>query len=151
MANDIAVKAVSGNSYKEGTVVTGTNKFGTSDTLDNNLSTAQTRDTDLNTKYSARMNMNPEVVQEASPAAENTFTSNAKFAQGIFNVSVSGTWVGTVSLQRSFDAGSTWHDVNTYTANDEQVVENAEDDVLWRLGIATGNYTSGTAVCRISQ
>lgn len=28
-----------------------------------------------------------------------------------WNISVSGTWTGSVTLQRSFDNGSTWHDV----------------------------------------
>ena len=59
--------------------------------------------------------------------------------------------MGTVTLQRSFDNGSTWLDVYSTTGNVETVVDNVESGVLWRLGIKTGNFTSGTAVCRLSQ
>lgn len=88
----------------------------------------------------------------ASVGAQNTFCEDAEFDfRRPFNLSVSGTWVGTVTLQRSFNNGSTWLDVYTTTSNVETLVEQAESGVLWRLGIKTGNYTSGTAVCRLSQ
>lgn len=88
----------------------------------------------------------------ASVAAQNTFTEAAEFdARRPFNLSVSGTWAGTATLQRSFDAGSTWVDVDSYTANTEKLIDTTEAGVLWRLGVKTGGYTSGTAVCRLSQ
>lgn len=86
---------------------------------------------------------------EASVAAQNTFTSTVKPVGGYLNLSISGTWAGTVTLQRSFDSGSTYVDVATYAANAEKAIEDKED-VIYRVGIKTGEYTSGTAVLRLS-
>jgi hypothetical protein len=88
----------------------------------------------------------------ANVAAQNTFCEDAEFDyRRPFNLSVSGTWSGTVTLQRSFDNGSTWVDVWSTTSNVETAVESIESGVLYRLGIKSGNYTSGTAVCRLGQ
>jgi len=67
-----------------------------------------------------------------------------------FNLSISGTWAGTVTLQRSFD-GQTWQDVETFTANAERVGDDPEKNINYRVGFKTGEYTSGTASVRISQ
>ena len=66
-------------------------------------------------------------------------------------MSVSGTWVATVTLQRSFDSGSTWLDVKTWTGNAEEALCDPEVGVQYRIGVATGNYTSGTVEVRISM
>ena len=89
-------------------------------------------------------------VTATSITAENTFT-DAVDIFGLFNLSISGTWVGTVTLQRSFDFGATWVDVTTYTANIQDAGDEPEKLVVYRAGIKTGEYTSGTAVIRISQ
>jgi len=86
----------------------------------------------------------------SSISAQNTFATAVAIA-GAFNFSLSGTWAGTVTLQRSFDAGATWLDVQSYTANIEDRGHEADSGVTYRFGIKTGNYTSGTAVGRISQ
>jgi hypothetical protein len=86
----------------------------------------------------------------ASIAAQNTFSSTVAIA-GPFNVSLSGTWSATVHLQRSYDAGVTWMDVASYTANIEDRGLEAETGVLYRIGVKTGNYVSGTVVARVSQ
>lgn len=92
------------------------------------------------------------VVVSANISAQNTFTEEIVPRKGSpMNMSVSGTWAGTVTLQRSFNAGATWVDVASYTANTELMVESIEDKVWWRLGIKSGNYGNGTAVCRLSQ
>ncbi|NDF13334.1 MAG: hypothetical protein EB060_11040 [Proteobacteria bacterium] len=99
-----------------------------------------------------RDNSSGKLVTSFNVAAQNTFCEDAEFDYlRPFNLSVSGTWAGTVTLQRSFNNGSTWLDVYSVTANVETVVDSPETGVLWRLGIKTGNYTSGTAVCRLSQ
>ena len=67
-----------------------------------------------------------------------------------FNVSVSGTWVGTVSLQRSYD-NATWMDVESYTANVETTVNEPESEIYYRLGMANGDFSSGTCNVRLSQ
>jgi len=40
-----------------------------------------------------------------SISAENLFTDATEIS-GYFNISISGTWVGTVTVQRSFDSGT---------------------------------------------
>lgn len=86
----------------------------------------------------------------ASLTAQNTFTDPVQI-MGPFNFSLSGTWVATVYIQRSFDSGATWLDVATYTANIEDIGYEPEVRVLYRAGIKTGGYTSGTVVVRIAQ
>ena len=68
-----------------------------------------------------------------------------------YNFSVSGTWVGTITLQRSFDNGTTWLDVATTTANVESIRFEPEVGVLYRAGFKAAQYTSGTAAVRLSQ
>lgn len=89
----------------------------------------------------------------ANISAENTWTDSitAKRKVGFLNISVSGTWAGTVTLQRSFDGGGTWHDVFTWTANAQKALTDVEKGVLYRIGIDTGDYTSGTAAVRLSR
>ena len=71
----------------------------------------------------------------------------------IFQINISGTWVATVTLQRSIDDESSWTDVTTYTANQTNV--NYDDTldnqiIFYRIGIDTGDYTSGTATCTLT-
>lgn len=69
---------------------------------------------------------------------------------GYMNVSISGTFVGTVVLQRSFDKGATWHAVSTYTSITETSLTDQELGVLYRLGCPS-SWTSGTAICRLGN
>lgn len=85
----------------------------------------------------------------ASIAAQNTFT-DALDLVGHFNLSLSGTWAGTVTVQRSFDGGSSWVDVDTFTSNIETYGFDPMQ-VLYRAGIKTGEYTSGTAVVTLYE
>jgi hypothetical protein len=86
-------------------------------------------------------------------SAANSFTDAlSPTAPGYFNLSVSGAFSGTITLQRSFDNGGAWLDVApAYTAPTEEVVLNPEAGVQWRIGFKTGQYTSGTASVRLSQ
>lgn len=84
----------------------------------------------------------------ASITAENTFTDKQQVI-GHFNLSISGTWAATVTVQRSWD-GSNWFDVDTFTSNYEGVGFDAEE-VYYRAGVKTGDFTSGTVVLRISE
>ena len=86
----------------------------------------------------------------ASLTEQNTFSEAVRLL-GRFNFSLAGTWAGTVFVQRSFDAGMTWRDVNSYTANIEDGGNEAEIGVIYRAGFKTGGYTSGTADVRLSQ
>lgn len=65
------------------------------------------------------------------------------------NISVvrSGTWAGTISLQRSIGAPGSWVTVGTYTGNGTVNYNDGLSNsiVFYRIGFEAGNYTSGTA------
>lgn len=77
--------------------------------------------------------------------AENTFTDTAVF-DGDFNFSVSGTFSNnpTVTVQRSTD-GSSWVDVDTFTAAGEFVGFEPEPSMYYRAGVKTGEFGSGSS------
>lgn len=82
----------------------------------------------------------------ASITAQNTFTTPIQLHEW-FNVSISGSFVATVTAQRSIDA-ITWNDVDSWTAPSEDT--GFEPEFLWyRFGVKTGDYTSGTVVIRV--
>ena len=82
--------------------------------------------------------------------AEDTFSNPLSIRGGQFNFSLWGTFVATVVVQRSFDGGTTWLDVDTFTAPTEEVGMEATG-ALYRAGVKTGAFTSGTANVRLSQ
>lgn len=88
--------------------------------------------------------------QTRSITAENQFTDSIELIS-YFNLSLSGTWSATVTIQRSFDQGSTWYDVNTFTENTQEYGFEPERGVYYRGGVKTGAFTSGTVVLRLSQ
>ena len=72
-----------------------------------------------------------------------------KSIRGRINISVYGSFVGTVTLQRSMDA-VTWTNVDTYTSPEERFGHEPEL-IYYRVGFPTGGYTSGTAYVRIGR
>lgn len=68
-----------------------------------------------------------------------------------FRVNITGTWVGTIKLQRSVGDIGAWTDVVTYTANTNSVYDDNLDNqiIYYRIGMDTGGYTSGTATAQI--
>ena len=84
-------------------------------------------------------------------SGENVFSEPIRLAKGYFNFSLSGTWSATVTIQRSFDDGNTWHDVEQFTSNGEYVGYEPEENVFYRFGVKAGDYTSGTIIGRIGQ
>lgn len=84
----------------------------------------------------------------ADITAQNTFTDKIQVI-GHFNLSISGTWAATVTVQRSWD-GTNWFDVDTFTSNYEGVGFDAEE-VYYRVGVKTGEFTSGTVAVRLSD
>jgi len=89
-------------------------------------------------------------LRERTLTGENQFTDPASII-GYFNISISGTWDGTITAQRSFDDGSTWFDVATWTANTQEYGFEPERGVQYRIGMKLGGYTSGSPVLRLSQ
>jgi hypothetical protein len=69
-------------------------------------------------------------------------TSASVALYGDYTVSLSGFGTGTVVLQRSFDQGVTWKDVESFTANVEKNGSEPLSQVLYRLNCTA--YTSGT-------
>ena len=96
-----------------------------------------------------RTKLQPEQVETKEIGAEDTY-SDWVFLRGKFNFSLSGTWVATVYLQRSFDAGVTPLDVESFTANQESYGVEPEG-AHYRFGIKAGGWTSGTVVGRLSS
>ncbi len=94
------------------------------------------------------------VIVTKSITAQDTWSDTLTPKDGLhgggLNISISGTWVATITLQRSFDLGVTWHEVTTYEANMQKALVEPEHGVRYRIGVKTGDYTSGTAVVRLS-
>lgn len=69
-----------------------------------------------------------------------------------FSINVTGTFVATLTVQQSYDLGGSWSDYTTYTtAGLRTINDGADNQTIWyRMGIKTGNYTSGTATALIS-
>lgn len=82
--------------------------------------------------------------------AENTFSDpilvTAAGEQRRFTITLAGTWVATVTLQRAIGETGTWADVGTFTANTAQTYNDELDNqiVYYRIGVKTGGFTSGT-------
>ena len=71
---------------------------------------------------------------------------------GTLNLSISGTWVGTVTLQVAYDGELNWIETGeTWTTNTMQTITCYEPGVAFRIGIATGDFTSGTCNVRLSK
>jgi hypothetical protein len=84
----------------------------------------------------------------ATITAENSFTDPPIIP---INMSISGTFVATVVLQRTFDGGRNWLDVESFTEPAERQISEPEPGVLYRLGVKTGGFTSGTIYVRLSN
>ena len=84
--------------------------------------------------------------------SSNQFTDPVKLS-GYFNVSISGSWTGTVTVQRSFDLGSTWLDVASFTENTEEYGLEPEHTnvVLYRVGAKADEFNGASCVLRLSQ
>ena len=109
----------------------------------------------------------------ASIIAENTFTdwitpkTQVDFGvspNGQLDYSVSGTFVATMSIQKRYAHGNHPDDVSysdpvtikTFANADDKdvlsgIIQSGSDNVQFRIGAETGNFTSGTAVCRLEQ
>lgn len=62
---------------------------------------------------------------------------------------LSGTWVGTCTLERSFDGGTTWVSYIAYTANTSFELTSLQDDARYRWNMTA--YTSGTCAARVTK
>ena len=92
-----------------------------------------------------------------SITAQNTFTdgvrvTGAKDSQQDVAISISNTFVATVTIQRSLtgNVAANYHDLpSTFSAPTEQnVIPTTE--TWYRVGVKTGDFTSGTVDVAIS-
>lgn len=85
-------------------------------------------------------------------SSDNVFTDPIRVS-GIeearrFYIYVTGTFVATLTIQYSFDEGATWTDqATTISVPTSTNLQDGLDNqiVFFRIGIKTGDYTSGTA------
>ena len=71
-----------------------------------------------------------------------------------FDYNIQGTWVGTVTLERSFDAGSNWEAVYKRYNNDTAINEDysdteTESDVIYQITMES-DYSSGSATYNLN-
>lgn len=92
----------------------------------------------------------------ASISADNSGTNSIRVTgvtgSRIFTINISGTFVATVTLQRSAD-DTNWEDLSpTYTTVTSTTYDDGFDNAVlyYRLFVKTGNYTSGTAVLSLN-
>jgi hypothetical protein len=93
---------------------------------------------------------------ESAITAENTFTDPVRVT-GVgtgrgFAVTVSNTFVATVTLQRSIAAPGDWQDVEDYTAPISKTFNDGLDNqiIFYRIGVKAGDFTSGTVDVNLS-
>lgn len=73
----------------------------------------------------------------------NQWTPEMELPAGYFDLSVSGTFVATVTVQRSLDGGVIWGDCASFTAPTEDTgLEGA--GARYRVGCKTAEFTSGS-------
>lgn len=83
------------------------------------------------------------VTVTAALTAQNTFSDSLRASDRSFSISVAGINGHTVTLQRKEVGGSTWKDVEAYTANTEKNIDSL-GRWDWRLGVKTGDFGTGT-------
>lgn len=83
------------------------------------------------------------VVTTATLTAADQFSSPI-YLVGDISLSISGSFTGSVTVQRSFDDGSTWLDVDVFTAATEEVGFEPTG-CQYRVGVKAGASWSGTA------
>ncbi len=93
------------------------------------------------------MSNNPKVV-EAGNFMSLGQSDVAEF-YGEFNVNLSGFGVATVALERSYNDGSTWKTVSSFSGDTDLVCREPELGIQYRFNCTA--YTSGNIAYRLSQ
>lgn len=70
--------------------------------------------------------------------------------QRSFQYALTGTYVGTVTLQYSVEAPGSWVDVANHTGSGSYADGQDNQIIFYRIGIKAGNYTSGTLMAQLS-
>lgn len=126
---------------------------GITDTITLTASKAYFRTTNVGTLI--RLASNGQARDKAL-GAENVFSDpvriNGLTAERNLHIVTTGTWSATLTLQRSVGEPGDWIDVTTYTTNQDVEYNDGYDNqiIYYRLGIKTGEYTSGAAAITLS-
>ena len=88
-----------------------------------------------------------------SITAEDQFSPQICFdlEPGGFEISIAGVFVADVTLQRKFEGESIWRDVHVWDEPSECIGEQTVAETLWRLGVKTGDFSSGPIEVRLAQ
>jgi hypothetical protein len=96
--------------------------------------------------------------QSAQASSEDVFTGGIEVTgEGedtrTFNINITGTFVATVTLQRSSGNEESYTDWQTYTTAQSVDIYDANDNETWfyRLAVKAGDYVSGTVSMEISN
>lgn len=96
-----------------------------------------------------------EVIVDTAPPAEGTFSESIypgrNNADGFANISISGNFSGTVTLQRSIDDEQTWNDVDIFKIPQEIDIIDRMRNTAYRIGVKSGDYVSGTVTAIIKR
>jgi hypothetical protein len=88
---------------------------------------------------------------DTAPGAGGYYSESVKAADhkvGMIYMSITGIFAGTVSLQFRLVNDPSWTTYDTYTAKTREIIEDYSD-TEWRVGVASGGYTSGAVRVRI--
>ena len=105
------------------------------------------------------------IVKGKSTGSTTGVIDSAIVVEGAFSFNTSGTWIGTITLQRSID-GSTWENFRAWTSNNDRNIQytgsEAEDDIQYRINVTehtsgtinadlTVNSSTQTGICRVTS
>jgi hypothetical protein len=88
---------------------------------------------------------------DTAPGAAGFWSVGVKASDhkvGALYMNISGIFAGTVYLQFRAAGDPGWTTYETYTDTDRQIIEDYTN-CEWRVGVASGGYTSGAARVRI--
>lgn len=102
-----------------------------------------------------RITSNGQTVTAALSGADqftNTIRVSGVGAQRGFQLTITGTWVATVTLQYSVGEPGSWVDATSYTTNQSLTYNDTFDNqiIYYRIGIKSAAYTSGTATATLT-
>jgi len=85
-----------------------------------------------------------------SDEVAGTYSAALNVVPGQVDVSISGTWTGTVTVERKLASDAAWLTVDTFTSNFQGYYTGATGQQL-RIGAANGDWGSGTMTLKICQ